>query len=80
MSASTSWRLRKAMQAINNGPNPFHHDSEAWGLIQRQIQREREEAERIEAQKSDADRFHEEALRRFWERCDKPDQHMTFGR
>ena len=43
----------------------WSHDSTAWGLVQRRIQREREEAERIEAQKSEIDRFHEDALRRF---------------
>ena len=46
----------------------WSHDSTAWGLIQRRIQREREEAERIEAQKTDIDRIHEEALRRFYAR------------
>jgi len=47
----------------------WSHDSTAWGLIQRRIQREREEAERIEASKTEVDRFHEAALARFHARC-----------
>jgi hypothetical protein len=53
------------MQTTNNGPNPFHHDSTQWGLIQLRLRREREEQERIEAAKSEIDRVHEDALRRF---------------
>jgi hypothetical protein len=63
---------------INNGPSPWSHESTAYGILQLKLQREREEAERIEAQKTDADRFHEEALKRFWERASQ-DQHMVFG-
>src|SRR5260370_4991316 len=41
---------------------PWSPESTAYGILQLK----REEAERIEAQKSDADRFHEQALRRFF--------------
>jgi hypothetical protein len=54
-----------------SGPSPWFHDSTKHGLIQLKLQREREEAERIEAQKTDADRFHEAALRRFYARVDE---------
>ncbi len=50
---------------MKNARQVWSHDSTAWGLIQRQIQREREEAERIDSQKTDIDRAHEAALARF---------------
>src|SRR5258708_13713040 len=49
----------------DNERQVWNHDSTAWGLIQRRIQREREESERIEADKSEIDRIHEDALLRF---------------
>jgi hypothetical protein len=59
------------MQANNNGPSPWRHPSTIHGILQLKLKHEREEAERIEAQKTDADRFHEEALQRFYARCSK---------
>ena len=56
------------MQTSNNGPNPFQHDSTQWGLIQLRLRREREEQERIDSSKSEIDRIHEDALRRFYAR------------
>jgi hypothetical protein len=61
------------MQTTNNGPNPFHHDSTQWGILQLRLRREREEQERIEAAKSEIDRIHEDALRRFYDRANNGD-------
>jgi hypothetical protein len=51
----------------------WSHHSTTYGLIQRRINREREEAERLEAQKSEIDRIHEDALRRFYDRANNGD-------
>ncbi len=62
------------MQVINNGPSPWSHESTAYGLLAQRAQ-----LEQAQLQASEADQIWEETLKRFWERCDKPDQHMTFG-
>ena len=60
------------MQAINNGPSPWNHDSTAYGLLARREQLKRE------SQKSEGESDWEATLRRFWERG-KPDQYLFFG-
>jgi hypothetical protein len=57
----------------DNSRQVWSHDSTQWGLIQLQLQRERAEQERIEAAKSEIDRIHEDALRRFYDRANNGD-------
>jgi hypothetical protein len=57
----------------DNSRQVWSHDSTQWGLIQLQLRREREEQERIEASKSEIDRIHEDALRRFYDRANNGD-------